>query len=463
MATTPAHEKAAIQLLRLAQTGLGTLKPAEETLVRGAAVGETAILGPDYPFVSDAANADTGPRSWGPEREIRAEVIRWLCVDAEARKLVDPHGVGLVGARITGGLNLSYMKIPFPIDLSLCRLTSDARFIRCQIPMLSLTGSWTAAIAVDGADIKYSVFLDVGFRADGEVSLNGAHIGVNLECDEGTFMNKSGAAIQANLINVGGAILLRAGSQMERGKSRPFRAKGAVWLVGARIGGDLDCSGGEFVNEGVAIYLARAQVAGTIFFRGRSANEGGGDLMFKAGGVDLRGTSAGALEDEPSSWTSSSSFKLEGFTYGGINPADPAQRLKWLELDKSEATPPTQPYRQAKVLGDSGDRKGAELVLRTMEGILSSKELFLMRWLRKSIGYGYSPGNAFVGLAVVTGAGWLVYWRANRMAMMVPTEKSAAQSLKSPVVALPNEYPRFNSFIFSLENTFPLVKLGLNR
>jgi hypothetical protein len=249
---------------------------------------------------------------------------------------------------------------------------------------------------------------------------------------------------------------------MERGKSRPFYAEGAVWLVGARIGGDLDCSGGEFLNEGVAIYLARAQVTGTIFFRGRSANEGGGDLMFKAGGVDLRGTSAGSLEDDPSSWTSSSTFKLEGFIYGRINPADPTQRLKWLELDKSEATPPTQPYRQlAKVLGDSGDSRGAEQVLRTMEGIFSSKEVFLMRSLRKSIGYGYSPGNAFVGLAVVTGAGWLVFWRANRMAMMVPTEKSAAQRLKSPTVALPTEYPRFNSFIYSLENTFPLVKLGL--
>jgi hypothetical protein len=70
-----------------------------------------------------------------------------------------------------------------------------------------------------------------------------------------------------------------------------------VSLVGARIGLDVDCSGGEFLNPGeTAISLARAQVKGTIFFRPGSREDQGGGLLFKSDGVvDLEDTSAGSL------------------------------------------------------------------------------------------------------------------------------------------------------------------------
>ena len=136
---------------------------------------------------------------------------------------MDPIGVRLSGARITGELSLDYVTIPFPIDLTRCRLTAEAHLVTCRIPMLSLTGSWTCAVTADGAAIRYSIYLDGGFRADGEVSLNGAQIGEGLECDEGTFIGKKGDAIQANYINVGGAVFLRAGSAFNgsQGRSAP--------------------------------------------------------------------------------------------------------------------------------------------------------------------------------------------------------------------------------------------------
>src|SRR5258707_14564015 len=99
---TPAQEKAAVRLLTLARAGLGNLKPAEATLVRSAATGEGADIGPGDPLLFDTDNVDA---YWGPEREVRAEVIRWLCVDPKAKKLVDPNGIQLSGARIIGELN----------------------------------------------------------------------------------------------------------------------------------------------------------------------------------------------------------------------------------------------------------------------------------------------------------------------------------------------------------------------
>jgi hypothetical protein len=63
---------------------------------------------------NDPANAD----SWSHDREVRAELIRWLCVaDPNAAPLVDPVGIRLLGARITGRLNLSRIHVPFPIVL----------------------------------------------------------------------------------------------------------------------------------------------------------------------------------------------------------------------------------------------------------------------------------------------------------------------------------------------------------
>ena len=42
---------------------------------------------------------------------------------------------------------------------------------------------------------------------------------------------------------------------------------------------------------------------------------------------------------------------------------------------------------------------------------------------------------------------------------MTPTDKDAAQSVRSGR-GLPPDYPRFQPIVYSLENTFPLVKLG---
>jgi hypothetical protein len=74
--------------------------------------------------------------------------------------------------------------------------------------------------------------------------------------------------------------------------------------------------------------------------------------------------------------------------------------------------------------------------------------------------YGYDPENAIWGLFGITGIGALIYWRAKRMGMMVPSDKDAYVKFKSTPSALPSHYPRLHPVVFSLENTFPLVKLG---
>jgi len=143
---------------------------------------------------------------------------------------------------------------------------------------------------------------------------------------------------------------------------------------------------------------------------------------------------------------------------GGYSPTA-SIGLAWLKRDPFHAT---QPYRQlAQVLENRlGDLTGATTVREALEEILSKREdSWPAGLLRSSIGYGYRPENAIWGLGILTAVGSLVYWRAYRMALMVPTNRDAFQTFTAEG-RNPEHYPTLSPLIYSLENTFPLVKLG---
>src|SRR5260370_14792541 len=107
------------------------LNPIELRVVRSAESGEVAWGGEeiDQPEAkTDAATDAAYHRSSNDpanateydcrhRRSVRADLIRWLCEDEEARKLVDQHGIDIVGAWIGGVIDLSYLHINFPLIL----------------------------------------------------------------------------------------------------------------------------------------------------------------------------------------------------------------------------------------------------------------------------------------------------------------------------------------------------------
>jgi len=243
----------------LARARFGKLSEAELKLLRAAPHGNTAVCGPnqnDDDPASDPAQSD----SWSSDREIHAELIRWLCVDAEAAKKVDPKGLRVYAAKVTGKLDLSFASVPFPLGLFRCRLTEDADLTSVQVPALNLAGSRTRSIKADGARVTGDVFLRKKFTAEGAVRLLGAQIGGDLDCSGGIFTNPGGDALSAERARVTGNVFLRD----------KFTAEGEVRLPGAQIDGDLDCSGGTFTNpappksaEGTALTSDAAKVVGS--------------------------------------------------------------------------------------------------------------------------------------------------------------------------------------------------------
>ena len=65
------------------------LTDAEKKFLHDVIAGKVA----DYHMPNAAENDPRHANTWDASRTIRAQVIRWLCVDREAICQIDPHGI----------------------------------------------------------------------------------------------------------------------------------------------------------------------------------------------------------------------------------------------------------------------------------------------------------------------------------------------------------------------------------
>jgi hypothetical protein len=201
--------------------------------------------------MNDPATAET----WGAERKIRADLIRWLCMDSRASDLIDPCGFSILGGAVVDGIELSFIDVPFPIALVRCWLPRDIRLVQMQIPFLSLQGSRTGTLLADRMIVDGDLYLNLGFKAEGAVSLRGGQFRGIVDCRGGTFKNPGDIALSFEGARVERHLILEGG----------FIAEGEVVLSGARIGADLMCRGGSFRNSGkTALSGDHAVVAGAV-------------------------------------------------------------------------------------------------------------------------------------------------------------------------------------------------------
>lgn len=311
-------------------------------------------LSPHEHFVVDRTRegeiADFTPMAGpgGVKPQVRAGFLRKLFLGLDPAWPVRTPGVRIKGVRIEGALDLSDCTgaggaglpalaligcdIAAPIDLSHARLARvslrgsrlrtliadetaiDGEFdlagvaplagapgtetLRLRARGARIDGDFTArgakfaragesnddAVFLQGARINGNVILDDGFEAFGCVWLAGARIGGRLQCDGAQFLNRSedgnGQALVAADAHVAGAVCLR-------GK---FKAEGQVNLLGARIGGDLDLTGGWFRNDcGPALILGNAEIAGQVLGGAKIAGQLAAQGARVGRNFDLRG------------------------------------------------------------------------------------------------------------------------------------------------------------------------------
>jgi hypothetical protein len=258
------------QLVALAGRKFPNLSSAERAMLWFSDIdnvdrAEFAVAGtssnPEDPS-NDPAHAD----EWPASRQIRASLIRWICVDYEARNLIDPEGIRVVGARIAGSLDLSLVNVPFPIVLRNCVFTEIINLSGAEIADLELDGSHTLGIRASGLEVRNNLRMSKGFQSVGAVVLDHAKIGLDLDFGGATlryakspgdpFPERLHATLFAYLISVGGNVWL----------NHRFVSYGAVDLGGARISGNLHFDSGHFINpNNVAIALPGASVDGVVY------------------------------------------------------------------------------------------------------------------------------------------------------------------------------------------------------
>jgi hypothetical protein len=263
------------------------------------------------------------------------------------------------------------------------------------------------ALVADSLQVDQGMFLCDGFTATGSgdggaVRLTGARIGGNLECVRAELRNASGPALYAESLQADRVIFLE---DMFGGEGDD----GAVCLTGARISGQLDCSGAELRNDsGPALVADSLQVGQDMYLTDRFTATGGGT----GAAVVLTGAHVGgAFLFDPARLEHKGAFhrrlKVDGLTYAGVPERISPQG--WRELLR-HGTPAyaAQPYQQLaagyRALGD--ERQARKTLMRQRDDELSRAD---PRWLQRlwgwitkiTLGYGYQPWRALLFLAAV--------------------------------------------------------------
>src|SRR5688572_27856859 len=96
----------------LAAKQFASLTAAEQILLASVVAGKEARCGGPI-----AGNDNLHAATWDKSQTVRAEIIRWLCVDRKATCYIHPKGIHVTGAKIDGELDLQSVTIPFPLRI----------------------------------------------------------------------------------------------------------------------------------------------------------------------------------------------------------------------------------------------------------------------------------------------------------------------------------------------------------
>ncbi|MGH3751609.1 MAG: hypothetical protein ACRDRP_02760 [Pseudonocardiaceae bacterium] len=198
-----------------------------------------------------------------PRYTIRAELIRDLVLGRGGAP-PDPLGVRVHGARVTGTLDLTHVPAVVGIELRGCFFEHAVLLIGARLPWVTLTASHLPALDGDGLRVDGDVLLGDGFTVTGQgeegaVRLLGARIGGQLNLNGARLTNETGPAFIGDGLHVYGDVF--GGGFVATGHGE----LSAVRLPGAHINGQLNLNRAELANQaGPALIGDGLQVDGGL-------------------------------------------------------------------------------------------------------------------------------------------------------------------------------------------------------
>jgi uncharacterized protein YjbI with pentapeptide repeats len=447
---------------------INDLTAAEERVRRAFPKGEPVD------FREGAAGADdpaTGP-DWGPERTVRASVLRALLLGAPHEDGEIP-GLRLSGARVTGQLQLAYAVVDHPLHLRYCHFEESPDLYGSRLRQLNLRGSVLPAVnlasaridgplrmtdcrvrgpvRLAGSQIAGALFMDgaelttsdpsvpvlqlhqsvlgdgfaaPGLRVRGEVRLDGATVGGSIALDDAELSNPGGHALCARSIEV------RADM-----RARNLRTQGGIDLRGSRIAGSLDFTRARLSNPGGTALRASSCTLGELWLYRCAPIEG--RLHLRRSRIDVLGFEPEVAPGE---------VLFNNLTYTALTPHEPAdRRLPLLERDGDGYVP--YAYEQLAAayrhVGDEGAARRVQLAKQR-------RHRATLPWLGRvwghlqdtTVGYGFRPLRAAVWLLSLLAAGSIAY------------------ALHHPVPLKADEAPEFNPVFYTLDLLLPVISFG---
>ncbi|MER6067382.1 membrane-associated oxidoreductase [Streptomyces sp. NPDC001817] len=412
--------------------------------------------------------------SWGPERTLRAEVLRELLLDGPVRE-GRIAGLKVWGARITGRLELRYGTVGHPVRLRLCHFEEAPDLYAAKVVALVLSDSVlpgltaanlraegvvritccriTGPVRLQGAKLSGALFAngahlgrpgevpeeavlqlghtevgtDVwapGLVAHGEVHLNGAVVRNQVNLNDAELNAPGGTALHAEVLAVGTDL-----------HAMRLRARGRINLGGARIPRSLNLAHARLSNPGGRALRASSGVIGELWLRDAAPIEGS---------VNLRRAQLDLLHVPPEVWPGQ--VQLDGLGYRVLTPHLPAeQRLPLLEREPDGYLP--QPYEQLttayRTVGDEAAARTVQLAKLRRHRRTLPPYARLWGWLQDTaVGYGFRPMRA---------AGWL---------LLLLCTGTLAFALHHPPALKPSEAPAFNPLFYTLDLLLPIIDFG---
>lgn len=424
---------------------------------------------------ADGEEAEQG-QSWGPERSVRAEVIRRILVGGQPAD-GEIASLRLTGVRITGRLDLKHATVPYAVRFLNCYFDHvpnlyamrirQLNFSHCHLPgldaatirvdgVLRITGSRIPGVVrLGGARISGAFFLDNAdlgeerpddterdpilqlnhatidddvwaprLRTRGQIRLAGATVTGAVNLDNADLSEPGRTVIDAENLTVGSNL-----------SAWRLHAKGRINLRAAKIPGQVNLGEARLFNpRGVALRATSCTI-GELWL---------GEAAPISGSVNLRGSRIGLIHAAPEVWPAH--VKLDGLTYSSLNPRLPAgTRLEILERDDDGYVP--HAYEQ---LAATYRRVGDDTQARAVQLAKQRRHRTTLAWYAKlwghaqdaTVGYGYRPTRAMTWLLGLLLLGTVVY------------------GLHHPQPVEPGKAPDFNALIYTLDLLLPIIDFG---
>ncbi|MFG2819196.1 hypothetical protein ACGFX4_07160 [Kitasatospora sp. NPDC048365] len=329
---------------------------------------------------------------WPADRTVRADALALLLLHGPQPEPGRSCRLDLLGARVTGRLDLTGATVAVPVKLMACGFAERVVLDYAEVTWWNLDGSHLPGLDGEGLRVGLWLGLRNGTVAD-ELWLHDARISGGLDLSGTTLRGSGGFALMGKQMTVDGGL-----------RARGLRAAGELRLSRSRIGGTLDLTGARLspaTGADGAADLEDLRAQRLLLDLDPSSR----------GTVSLAAAEIGTLVATPGSWPGRCTLDLAGTTFTALEPvADcpPRTRLDWLTRHVAAPSPAVH-ARVAAAYRQAGQEQAARTVLIRQERLRHRSFGPAGRiWgllLEAVVGFGYRPARALLWLALLVAAG----------------------------------------------------------